>query len=57
MEDDKTNPDALNVVVAFTPAEALIFDEDAAKNLCQLLNKDSEILKANGYGEFEVIWA
>ena len=45
------------MVVAFTPAEALIFGEDAAKNLCQLLNKDSEILKANGYGEFEVIWA
>ena len=49
--------DALNVVVAFTPAEALVFDEDDAKKLCQRLNKDREILKANGYGEFEVIWA
>ena len=57
MEDDNTCPDALNVVVAFTPAEAMIFDEDAAKNLCQRLNRDSEVLKANGYGEFEVIWA
>lgn len=57
MEDDSASPDALNVVVAFTPAEALVFDEDDAKKLCQRLNKDSEILKANGYGEFEVIWA
>ena len=57
MEDDGTCPDALNVVVAFTPAEALIFDEETAKKLCQRLNRDCEILKANGYGEFEVIWA
>ena len=54
MEDDKTNPDALNVVVAFTPAEALVFDEDDAKKLCQRLNRYCEILIANGYGEFEV---
>ena len=57
MEDDNTSPNALNVVVAFTTAEALIFDEDAARNLCQRLNRDSEILKANGYGEFEIIRA
>ena len=57
MEDDVICPDALNVVVVFTPAEALVFDEDAARNLCQRLNRDCEILKANGYGEFEVIWA
>ena len=57
MEDDVICPDALNVVVVFTPAEALVFDEDAARNLCQRLNRDSEVLKANGYGEFEVIWA
>ena len=56
-EDDDTSPDALNVVVAFTPAEALVFDEDAAKNLCLQLNRDSEVLKANGYGEFEIIRA
>ena len=54
MEDDKTNPDALNVVVAFTPAEALVFDEDDSKKLCQRLNRYCEILIANGYGEFEV---
>ncbi len=54
MEDDNTCPDALNVVVAFTPAEALMLDEDAAKKLCQRLNRDCEILKANGYGEFEI---
>ena len=54
MEDDNTSPNALNAVVAFTTAEALVFDEDAARNLCQRLNRDSEVLKANGYGEFEV---
>ena len=54
MEDDKTNPDALNVVVAFTPAEALVFDEDDAKKLCQRLNRYCEILIANGYDKFEI---
>ena len=54
MEDDSASPDALNVVVAFTPAEALEFDEDDAKKLCQRLNRYCEILIANGYGEFEV---
>lgn len=57
MEDDATSPDALNVVVAFTAAAALVFDEVVAKNLCKRLNRDCEILKANGYGEFEIIRA
>ena len=57
MEDDVICPDALNVVVAFTPEEALMLDEVAAKNLCQRLNEDREILMANGYGEFEIIRA
>ena len=54
MEDDSASPDALNVVVAFTPAEALVFDEDAALRICMRLNEDREVLKANGYGEFEI---
>ena len=54
MEDDNTSPNALNVVVAFTTAEALIFDEDAALRICMRLNEDREVLKANGYGEFEI---
>lgn len=53
-ENDDTSPDALNVVVAFTTAEALIFDEDAALRICMRLNEDREVLKANGYGEFEI---
>lgn len=57
IEDDATCPDALNVVVAFTPVEAMMFDEDTAKKLCLQLNKDSEILKANGFDEFEIIRA
>ena len=57
IEDNDAIPDALNVVVVFKPAEALVFDEDAAKNLCQRLNRDSEILKANGFDEFEIIRA
>lgn len=54
MEDDKTNPDALNVVVAFTPAEAMVFDEDDAKKLCQRLNRYCEILITNGYDKLEI---
>jgi hypothetical protein len=54
MEDNNTVPDALNVVVAFMPAEAEVLDEDAAKSLCQRLNDNSEILQANGFGEFEI---
>ena len=55
MEDNNTVPDALNVVVAFTPAEAEVLNEDAAKKLCQRLNDKREILLANGFGEFEII--
>ena len=55
IEDNKTIPCALNVVVAFTPAEAVVLDEDAAKRLCQRLNDNREILQANGFGEFEVL--
>lgn len=55
MEDDNTVPYALNVVVGFTPAEALILDEDAAIRLCQRLNADRESLLTHGYTEFEAI--
>ena len=55
MEDKNTIPDALNVVVAFTPAEAVVLNEDAAKSLCERLNDNWEILLANGFGEFEII--
>ena len=55
MEDNNTVPDALNVVVAFTPADAVVLNEDAAKNLCERLNDNWEILLANGFGEFEVL--
>ena len=55
MEDDNTVPYALNVVVGFTPAEALILDEDAAIRLCKRLNEDRDSLFAHGYTEFEAI--
>jgi len=57
MEDNDAIPDALNVVVAFTPAEALVLEENTTRSLCQRLNRDSEILKANGYSDFEIIGA
>ena len=57
MEDNDAIPNVLNVVVAFTSAEALLLDEDSANSLCQRLNRDSEILKANGSGVFEIIRA
>jgi hypothetical protein len=43
------------VVVGFTPAEALILDEDAAIRLCKRLNEDRHSLLAHGYTEFEAI--
>jgi hypothetical protein len=43
------------VSLAFTLAEAVVLNEDAAKSLCQRLNDNREILLANGFGEFEII--
>lgn len=56
MEDVATCPDALNVVVAFTPKDAMYFDETTAQSLCERLNKDSEALKESGYSEFKMIY-
>ena len=56
MEDDATCPDALNVVVAFTPKDAMYFDEPTALSLCERLNKDSGALKESGYSEFKMIY-
>lgn len=55
MEDDDTVSYALNVIVGFTPAEAMILDEDAAIRLSQRLNEDSDSLLAHGYTEFYII--
>lgn len=57
MEDNDAIPNVLNVIVAFTSAEAFVFDEDVAMTLCQQLNEDREILQSNGYAEFEIIRA
>ena len=54
MEDDNTVPYALNVVVGFTPSEALILEEDEAMKLCKRLNEDRGSLLAHGYTEFEI---
>ncbi len=43
---------ALNAVVAFTPADALELDENTAKSLCNQLNADRGILLSHGYTEF-----
>lgn len=40
--------------LAFTLAEAVVLNEDAAKSLCQRLNDNREILLANGFGEFKI---
>ena len=57
IEDNDAIPNVLNVIVAFTSAEAFVFDEDVARTLCQQLNEDREILQSNGYAEFEIIRA
>ena len=53
MENDDSVADALNVVVAFTPSDAMYFDEATAINLCERLNKESETLMKYGYSEFK----
>ena len=55
MEDDNSVPYALNVIVAFTPAEAFFLDEDEAIKLCKHLNEDKDSLLECGYTEFEAI--
>ena len=55
MEDDNTVPYALNVIVGFTPAEALILDKNAAISFCKRLNEDKDLLLECGYSEFEII--
>ena len=55
MEDDNTVSFALNVIVAFTPKDAMILDENAAKSLCKRLNEDKEALLECGYSGFEII--
>ena len=55
MEDDDSASFALNVVVSFTPAEAPVFDIDAATKLLEKLNEDRDSLLAHGYTEFEII--
>ena len=55
MEDNNTVPYALNVIVAFAPEEAMIFDKEQAVKLCKKLNEDKDSLLAHGYTEFEAI--
>lgn len=54
MEEDGGAPSALEVEVAFSPADALIMDKESANLLCDQLNKDKAILLAHGYTAFEI---
>jgi hypothetical protein len=55
MENDDSVVEALNVIVAFTPNDAMFFDEATAISLCERLNKDTEALKEYGYSEFKIL--
>ena len=55
VENDKSIPFALNVVVVFSPADALIMDKETADLLCKQLNEDRASLLAHGYTAFEII--
>ena len=55
MEVNEGVPEALNVVVAFTLADALVLDEDTADRICMQLNEDRASLLECGYTEFEVM--
>lgn len=54
VEENGCVPSALEVVVALSPADALIMDRGTAELLCNQLNKDKAILLANGYTAFEI---
>ena len=55
IENDNSVTDVLNVIVAFTPNDAMFFDETTAIGLCNQLNKDSETLMKYGYSEFKIL--
>ena len=55
VEENGCDPSALDVVVALSPADALIMDKETAELLCNQLNKDKSCLLANGYTEFEIL--
>lgn len=55
MECNDSVVNALNVVVAFTPSDAVCLDEATAIGLCERLNKDSGALKESGYSEFKIL--
>lgn len=48
-------PFALNTIVAFEPADAMIFNKQTALALCEKLNQDKSALKTASYTEFEVV--
>lgn len=54
VEDGNTVYSALNVVVAFTLADALVLDEASAKRLCNRLNEDGKTLFEHGFTLFEI---
>lgn len=55
VEENGCAPSALDVVVGFSPADALVMDKETAELLCNQLNKDKACLLANGYTEFEIL--
>jgi len=47
-------PFALNTIVAFEPAGAMMFNKQAAMELCMRLNQEKASLVQVGYSEFGV---
>lgn len=45
---------ALNVIIGLSPEEAVVLNEFAAKQLCQELNQDRDVLLKCGFTEFEI---
>lgn len=48
-------PFALNTIIAFEPADAMMLNKQAAMELCKCLNVDKQSLADAGYSEFEII--
>ena len=48
-------PFALNTIVAFEPADAMMFNKLTAMELCNKLNHDKIELSDDGYSEYVII--
>lgn len=55
LENNSKVAKALNVIIGLTPDDAEYLNEYTAKELCQELNQDRDVLLKCGFSEFEFL--